>query len=68
MLKSLEERVKLLESKIEKPTETAPKKKRKKSEYNVYVQEFIAKEKKKGTKLTHQELFKEAANSWSKNK
>ena len=60
-LKNLEARIKALETKI-------PKAERKKSDYNIFVQEYIANEKKKATTKTHRELFSDAAKQWSNNK
>ena len=65
--KNLEKRLADLEAKM-KNTKSV-KKPRKKSEYNIYVQDYISKEKKKkDNKLSHTELFSEAAKSWTANK
>ena len=63
-IENLEKRIKLLETKIDQK----PKKQRKKSDYNIFVQDYITTEKKKGSKKTHRELFSSAAKEWSSTK
>ena len=63
VIKKLEQRVKNLEDKFEHKPD---KKTRKKSDYNIFVQDYIA--KNKNPKKTHKELFSEAAKTWTKNK
>jgi hypothetical protein len=65
-LKKLEARIKALETKNSTPE--VVKKSRKKSDYNVFVQDYIAGEKKKGTTKSHRELFGDAAKAWTANK
>lgn len=69
-LKMLSDRVSELESKTGKsknivPQSASEKKPRKPSEYNIFVQEYIASEKKKGNSKKHSELFSEAAKAWT---
>ena len=71
-LEMLSDRVSELESKNGKfgksksiNITTSEKKPRKPSEYNIFVQEYIATEKKKGNGKKHSELFSEAAKAWS---
>ena len=66
-MEALAKRVSDLESKMGSSSkkEKVP---RKKSEYNIFVQDFISKEKKKGTTKSHKELFGEAAKAWTNSK
>ena len=64
-LKSLEKRLATLESKFGSKTSDKPKKIRKKSEYNIFVQKYISGEKKKNSSLSHKELFSAAAKEWT---
>ena len=61
-LSQLRERVEKLEKQLEKPTE--PKKPRKKSDYNIFVQEYIKKQREDGSKLQPMQLISEAAKEW----
>ena len=66
-MEALAKRVSDLESKMG----SAPKKQRaprEKSAYNIFMQDFISKEKKKGTTKPHTELFAEAAKAWTNSK
>ena len=63
VIKKLEQRVSELENKFGSKPDKKP---RKKTEYNVFVQEYIAKHK--DPKKKHSELFSEAAKAWTKNK
>jgi len=65
-IKKLEKRIADLEKKIDSPKKA--KVPRKKSDYNIFVQKFIATEKKKNPDKSHQEHFKEAAAAWSAKK
>ena len=68
-LKNIEKRLADLEEKMKNSKHVKDKKPRQKSEYNIFVQDYIAKEKKKkDNKRSHTELFSEAAKAWSANK
>ena len=61
-IKKLNQRIKNLEDKLlDKTVSTKPH--RKKSDYNIFVQEYIA--KNKDPKKSHKELFGESAKAWS---
>ena len=64
----LRERVDKLEKQLEKSSATEPKKPRKKSDYNIFVQEYIKKQREGGSKLTPMQLISEAAGEWTKKK
>jgi len=63
IIKKLEQRVSNLENKFGSKPDKKP---RKKTEYNIFVQDYIAKHK--DPKKNHLELFSEAAKAWTKNK
>jgi hypothetical protein len=63
-LKALEKRITALENnKVVK--ERAP---RKESEYNKFMKNYIADEKKKGSTKSHKDLFAEGAKAWGVHK
>jgi len=64
----LHDRLCKLESEFGKKKPVKDKKPREKSEYNIFVQEYIAEQKKKNTTKPHKELFSEAAKEWSAKK
>jgi hypothetical protein len=67
-MEALAKRVSDLESKMGSTQQKKEKVPREKSKYNIFVQDFIAKEKKKGTDKPHKELFSEAAKAWTSSK
>ena len=67
-ISALAKRVADLESKLNSSEPKKERPPRKKSEYNTFVQDFIAKEKKKGTTKPHKELFGDAAKAWTSSK
>ena len=64
----LDKRIKLLESKLGSSKDKPPKAPRKSSDYNIFVKDYIFKEKNKGTTKSHRELFTDAAKAWSDKK
>jgi hypothetical protein len=68
-IKDLEKRLSEVEKKLNDKTKPLKEKKpRKKTEYNIFVQDFISSEKKKNENLSHKELFAKAAKEWSSKK
>ena len=67
-LKNLEQRVSELESKLKSSDKAAkpPKAPRKPSEYNIFMGEYIS--KNKDPKKKHSELFAEAVKAWNNKK
>ncbi len=70
-MEKLSERVSELEDKLKsskKVKESKESKPREKSKYNIFVQEYIAAEKKKSPNKKHSEMFSEAAKAWTASK
>ena len=67
-LQSLDKRLSELEKKLGSKESVKPKTPRKKSGYNIFMQEFIQTKKKEGSTLSHRELFAEGAKEWNLNK
>jgi hypothetical protein len=63
-LKNLEKRISDLESKV--VSSKPPKPPRKPSEYNIFMKEYM--EKNKNDKKTHKELFGDAVKAWNSRK
>jgi hypothetical protein len=66
LIKKLEARVNNLESKFGEKTVKAPRKPRKPSEYNIFMGEYMA--KNKSDKKSHKDLFAEAVKAWNTKK
>ena len=67
-IEELSSRIEKLESEFGKDKQKKDRKPREKSAYNIFVQEYIAEQKKKNTTKTHKELFADAAKEWSSKK
>ena len=65
-MKSIEERIEILEKKLLPKNENTQTTKREPSEYNKFVKKYIT--DNKSDKKTHKELFSEAAKAWKKSK
>jgi hypothetical protein len=66
--KELLQRVEKLESQAAFGKNSKPKKPRAPSEYNKFMGEFIAKEKKDGSNKSHKEMFTAGAKAWKDSK
>ena len=67
----LDKRLKVLENKANGNgnTEVLPDKKpRKSSDYNVFMKDYIAEQKTKGTAKSHKDLFADGARAWTTKK
>ena len=65
----LDKRLKALEKKLTNTTtEVLDKKPRKSSDYNVFMRDYIAEQKTKGTTKSHKDLFAEGAKAWTQKK
>ena len=66
----LDKRLKVLEKKAGNGnTEVSlDKKPRKSSDYNVFMKDYIAEQKTKGTAKSHRDLFTDGAKAWSTKK
>jgi len=66
-IKKIDQRVKDLEKLLSSSGQTKKEKKpRKKSEYNIFVQKYIS--KNKDPSKSHKELFSDAAKAWGESK
>ena len=66
-IKKIDQRVKDLEKLLSSSRQTKKEKKpRKKSEYNIFVQKYIS--KNKDPSKSHKELFSDAAKAWGESK
>ena len=63
----LDKRLKVLEKKSGNDTDI-DKKPRKSSDYNVFMKDYIAEQKTKGTTKSHRDLFTDGAKAWSTKK
>jgi len=66
LIKKLEQRVNDLESKFGNSTKKEPRKPRKPSEYNIFMGEYMS--KNKSDKKSHKDLFSEAVKAWNNKK
>jgi len=61
----LDKRIKALEEKVGASGSKKEKKPRKSSDYNIFMKEYIAEQKEKGTTKASKELIADGAKAWN---